>query len=114
MANGRHDVPIRIHVHRAPPGNGEIAGSFTSPPAKVRVGLGTDVHWELQLVPPDAHAAFEVKFQGFLSPFSSDELYIATPAPRTTSRVGRYHYALKVTSAGVDYVIENCPEFEVG
>ena len=108
---------LRIVVH-SDNNNGEKHGTFTGPPPKMRVDLNDLVRWNLQVVPNDAGATFEITFPGPSSPFldangrpilsitDSQELPAVTEA--------LFHYSVTVTAKGGRFQIRHCPELEVG
>jgi hypothetical protein len=100
---------IMIQVHESDQPTGEKAGTFHHPYPKVVVGTDRQVKWKLL----NQNATFELTFSGSTSPFSSNELSISDEEERTAVTPGLYHYAVRVTTGGKDYVIANCPEFEV-
>ena len=101
---------IKIQVHENDQSTGEKKGTFLSPNPKIRVGYDSQVNWNLV----NSGATFEVRFNGFTSPFTSNELSISDGNPRTTTRQdGLYHYTVQVKKGSDTWTIENCPEFEV-
>jgi hypothetical protein len=106
---------LRITVYQDD-NNGQKNGTFTGPPPKMRVDLNDTMKWDLDVVPADKNATFEINFDGFSWPFAG------SPAPITGGtgalqavNEGLYHYAVKVTtSAGTVFRIDQCPEAQVG
>ena len=104
-------IDIDVHEDNSQPNDGN-KGTFVRPHPKVNVGLNAAVNWHLV----NQGATFEVKFSGFKSPFSSNELSITTENARNTDKAGVYHYAVKVTKTATaeTWEIANCPELDVG
>jgi plastocyanin len=103
---------ILIRVSSANSASGK-AGTFTHPPPKVKLDVGDTVTWD-----PGANGtlpnAFQVRFQGFRSPFQSGDTDISNNNNyQTVANPGVYHYSVKVTIGGVPFTIEGCPEFDV-
>jgi len=107
---------VKIKVHRN--GSGEKKGTFTEPPPKLRVDPNEWIKWDLQVAPPDPPETFEIRFQGFSSPFKDAAgapiltLNQASPALQAVNKA-LYHYAVKVTTATDEFKIEACPELDV-
>jgi hypothetical protein len=105
---------LRITVYQDD-GNGQKHGTFTGPPPKMRVNVNDPMKWDVDVVPADKDATFEVNFQGFSWPFAGNPVPITDNKERQAVNEGLYHYAVKVTtSAGTVFRIDQCPEADVG
>jgi hypothetical protein len=89
-----------------------LSGTFSQPPALVRVRKDTRVKWQLNEAQPGD--AFIVSFPHG-SPFADATAASDRTEAMPAVNVGNFHYQVFVSdgATGVVYAIRNCPELEV-